>query len=286
MISDLVSLTKFRLSALVVLTALIGIVLAPGPHDYLRCALSLVGIAILVASANAFNCYMERDTDLFMERTKDRPLPAGRLSPEIALAFASFLFIVAMTLLFRFANILTSALGLLAFFSYLALYTPMKRQSMLALFVGAVPGALPPMMGWTLVRGELNLTAWILFGILFLWQLPHFIAIAMYRQQEYERAGLKTLPGTLGWRQASQQLFLYTFLLIVVSLLPSLFSLAGPLYFFSAAAMGFLFLALCAKSLINFPQPAKTRLVFFATLVYLPLLLGVWVFDKLIGSAS
>jgi protoheme IX farnesyltransferase len=286
MIKDLISLTKLRLSALVVLTALIGIFLAPGQHNIFACAMSLLGTALLVASANAFNCYIERDVDAFMERTKDRPLPTGRLSADVALAFASLLFLIAMALLIRFSNQLTCLLGILAFVSYVALYTPMKRQSMWALFVGAVPGAIPPMMGWTLVRNQVEITAWILFGILFLWQLPHFISIAMYRQEEYENAGLKTLPGTMGWHNASQQLLLYTCLLIIVSFLPSFFNLAGTLYFLSAAALGFFFLALCAKSMKKFPHPAKSRLVFFATLVYLPLLLGVWVFDKLIGSAS
>jgi protoheme IX farnesyltransferase len=286
LIQDYLSLAKLRLSALVILTSLIGIFLAPGPHHILNCSLSLIGISLLVASANAFNCYIERDVDAFMERTKNRPLPSNRMTPISALIFASILFVISFLLLFHFSNTLTTLLGLLAFFSYVALYTPMKRQSMWALFVGAIPGAIPPMMGWTLVRNSVDVTAWILFGILFLWQLPHFISIAMFREKEYENAGLKTLPGTVGWQQASQQLFLYTCLLIIVSLLPCFFGVAGFLYLMGASISGFAFLALCARSLKKFPHPAKTRLVFFATLVYLPIVLGMWVFDKLIGSAS
>ena len=190
----MVSLGKPRITGMVVITFLGGLWLAPGDIAHWRTIMTLIGTALLVAASNTLNMYLERDADALMERTRDRPLPRAVVSPEAALAFGTGLTCVGIALVFLGSNLLTGLLGLLAVGGYVAIYTPLKRTSAAALFVGAVPGALPPLMGWTAVTGHLDAPGLALFAVLFLWQIPHFLAIATYRGADYARAGFKVLP--------------------------------------------------------------------------------------------
>lgn len=277
MFRDLMSLTKPRLSFLVILTAACGMAVAPGEKHWLNILAALVGTSLIVGSANALNCFLERDLDGYMARTKDRPLVTGRLSSTAAITFGAGLFAAALGLLHYSTNPLTVFLGILAFALYLGVYTPLKRHSMLALFAGAVPGAIPPMMGWTAVTGKAELGAWILFAILFFWQLPHFIAISLFREREYARAGLKTLPGTLGSMPAKQQMLLYASVLMVISLLPYPLGLAGFGYFMTTLLAGLLFVSSALAGLLNVRDLNWSRIVFFGSLAYLPAVLVAWV---------
>jgi protoheme IX farnesyltransferase len=187
-VRDLVALTKPRITTLVLLTGAAGACLAPAHVPMARLLLSLVGTALIVASANALNMWWEREVDGLMSRTRGRPLPAGRMSPDLALAFGLALGVVSVPMLFL-VNVATGLLGLVSLVSYVAVYTPLKRHTHLALLVGAVPGAMPPLMGWTTVTGAIGLGGALLFAVLFLWQLPHFAAISIFRKDDYARAG-------------------------------------------------------------------------------------------------
>ena len=191
---DIVSLTKPRLSGLVIFTAGGGLVLAPGSMPLWRAIGTLLATSLVVGSANSFNCYLERDLDQHMERTRSRPLPSGRLDPSVALWVGAILGLIALPALAYFSNLLTAGLGLLGLLSYVFAYTPMKQKSAMALWVGAVPGAIPPLMGWTAVRGRIELAGLVLAAVLFCWQIPHFIAVGIARREDYARAGHKILP--------------------------------------------------------------------------------------------
>ncbi|MCA3012209.1 MAG: protoheme IX farnesyltransferase, partial [Myxococcaceae bacterium] len=182
LVRDLASLTKPRLSGLVLFTTAGGMWLSGAPLTWWSWLVALLGTAGTVGAANAFNCYLERDSDRFMARTAVRPLPQARLEPVVALGFASALALVSVPVLFVGVNALTGALGLLALTSYVLVYTPMKSRTHWAMVVGAVPGALPPLMGWTAATGRIEGPGLVLFAILFVWQMPHFIAIALFRK--------------------------------------------------------------------------------------------------------
>jgi len=283
---DFAELSKLRLGSLVVITTLIGILLAPGSMSFLDAFMTIIATSLLVAAANIFNCVLEVDVDALMERTKMRPLPTGKRTNKEAIIWGSFFGAASLAMLAIFSNAITTALGALGFITYVACYTPLKRISMTALFVGAFPGAIPPVMGWTASANSLSVTAWILFAILFFWQLPHFIAIAIFRADDYKRAGLKTLPQSLGNKQARWHMLIYAAGLVFASLAPVFFSDASNLYGIAAALLGFVFVALCVAALQEFEIIRRTRLVFFATLVYLPVILGLWVFDTFLRSAA
>src|SRR6266545_4948187 len=188
---DVLALAKPRLALLVVCTAAGGLWLAPGRRDLAAALALLVGTSAVVAAANALNNLLERDIDALMRRTRDRPLPAGRIEPWVAAAVGLGLPSIALPALAWFTNGLTATLAALALFLYAVVYTPLKQRSTLALFVGAVPGAIPPLMGWTAATGRLDAGGLALFGILFCWQLPHFLAISLYLKEDYARGGLK-----------------------------------------------------------------------------------------------
>jgi heme o synthase len=281
-VSHYLSLMKLRLSSLVLLTAACGAAVAPRETSsffLLDWVLLIVGTLGIVGAANALNCYLERDVDGLMERTRERPLVTGELRPSKALTF-SLVMAATSLLLLQLLNTKTMLLGFLGFLSYVAIYTPMKRRTMGALFTGAIPGAIPPLMGWTAVRNEIELGAWILFGILFFWQLPHFIAISLFRQHEYDRAGLKTVPGTLGPQNAMLQMLFWTGVLGFVSILPALFDLAGPLYLGVAIFLSLAFLVPCLLGLLEGQHSPWVRTAFFGSLAYLPIVLGMWVLDQ------
>ncbi len=273
-VRDLIALVKPRITLMVVATGAVGLYLAPTtPTPETKLGL-LLGMSLLVGGANALNMYLERDIDGRAERTKDRPLPAGRLSPGIALTLSICLGVLALLWLATVVNPLTAVLGLLAFVSYTACYTPMKQISPGALVVGAVPGAMPPLMGWTAATGQLDLAGLTLFSIMFLWQLPHFIAIALFRSEDYRRAGFKTLVSELGERTAKFQVVLYLLLLCPVSLLLVPMGIGGKLYLWTALLAGLGFLVVGMQGLRRSAGIRWARNLFKVSLLYLMVVFG------------
>lgn len=279
--ADLWELTKPGITGLVLATTAVGFYLGVnGSLDMSLLLFTLVGTALLAAGANALNHYAERDADALMKRTRDRPLPAGRLEPWAALVFAVTISAAGTAGLWLFVNPLTAVLGVVALLSYIFAYTPLKSRTSLCTIVGAVPGAIPPMMGWTAVRGELDVLAWVLFSIVFLWQLPHFLAIAWLYRGDYERAGLPMLPvvDPEGTRTA-HQIILYSLALLTVSLLTTVLELTGALYFFGALTLGIGLLALGVGVAIS-KTGVRAKRLFLASVIYLPILLVLMIVDK------
>jgi heme o synthase len=272
MVRDLAALTKPRVTSLVLVTTAGGMWLAPGALSVGRALGTLIGTALAVAAANTLNCWLERDVDARMERTRDRPLPAGRLSARVALFFGLVLGVISVPLIAVSSNLLTAALGAVALISYVAVYTPLKRVSPKALLVGAVPGALPPLMGWTAVSGRLDAAGIVLFGILFLWQLPHFIAIALYRQADYAAAGIRVTPVVRGERTSRVHALLWTVLLVPVTLLLGPLHVAGKGYLVVAAVLGASMLVWTATGLRAGADRKWARGLFRFSLAYLTLL--------------
>jgi heme o synthase len=280
---DLIALTKPRITLMVVITAAGGAYLSPARIEPFRMAVLLLTMSMIVGGANALNCYLERDSDRLMKRTASRPLPSGRLAPGWGLIVGLGLGLSSLPILALSVNVLTAALGALALVSYVAIYTPMKQSSPTALLVGAVPGALPPLMGWTGATGSLDAPGFVLFGILFLWQIPHFLAISVFRQEEYERAGLKVLPSVKGIEASKAQALFYGALLLPVSVLLFPLRVAGPLYLVAALGLGVFFVGAIVKGLREDDPNVWARRVFFASLVYLTLLFGAIGVDALVG---
>ncbi len=278
-ISDLV---KARLTTLVLLTTVVGFYLGVrGPVDYFLLIHTLLGTALVAGGAAALNQLIEREHDAKMRRTEDRPLPAGRLQPETVLIFGGILSIVGLAYLAWKVNLLTSVLGIVTLISYLFVYTPLKRVTSLNTVIGAIPGALPPLMGWTAARDVISIEGWSMFAILFFWQLPHFLAIAWMYREDYARGGFVMLPnidpdGIRTGRQAVS----HTLGLLAVSLFPVLLGLSGWFYCAAAILLGGTFL----WSAILFSRQltiSSARKLFFVSIIYLPLLLGLMVFDKI-----
>jgi protoheme IX farnesyltransferase len=267
--ADLVSLLKPRLSSLVLCTLAGGMWLAPGELSVSRWVATLLGTAGTVGAANALNCWIERDRDRFMARTRLRPLPSGRMEPGVALGFGLLLAVFSLPVIALGSNGLTGSLGFLALVSYVAAYTPLKPRSSMAMLVGAIPGALPPLMGWTAVTGRIGTGGLLLFGILFAWQMPHFLAIALFRKDEYRNAGYLALPLVRGDDATRLWMLLWTVLLVALSVLLVPFGLAGPLYLVVAVLLGGAFLALVARGVLRREQKAWARQTFFFSLVYL-----------------
>ena len=284
LIRDLFALAKPNITLLVLITTAGGLWLAPGGLSGAALFATSLGTLGVVIGANALNCYLERESDKLMRRTQSRPLPAGRLSPTIALAIGLTLAALSLGALALWVNQTTTLLAALAFVSYVWVYTPMKRLSPIALVVGAVPGAMPPLMGWTAVRGEIEAAGLALFLILFFWQMPHFIAISIYRLPDYERAGLKTVPGVRGMQQALRQSFLWSVAMVLASLSLTPLRIAGGIYLAIATLLGggFLWYALAGY------RAAKLNLwarhFFLYTLLYLTLLFAALLIDA--GPAS
>jgi protoheme IX farnesyltransferase len=279
--ADFVTLSKPRLTLMVVLTTAVGFLLAaPRPLAWALLWHAVAGTALVAAGAQALNQVIERRTDALMRRTADRPLPSGRMQPETALLFGVALAVSGMLYLALSVNLATAVLGAVTLTLYLAVYTPMKRLTSLATLVGAVPGAVPPMMGCSAATGELGPLAWILFGILFLWQMPHFLSIAWLYRHDYERGGFPMLthgPGS-GVRTA-RQMVLYAAALVPVSVLPSVFGFAGLAYFAGAIVLGLAFVGYSFGFGRAQNAPAARRLM-LASLVYLPLVLLLMVADQ------
>jgi heme o synthase len=276
--ADLIALGKPRITFMVLLTTLGGFFFAPNAHATPTLAYLLAGMTLVVAGANALNMYLERDVDALMERTRNRPLPCGRLQPEVALAFGLASSAVAVPLLSFGVNPLTGFLGALSLILYVLVYTPLKRRSTSALLVGAVPGAMPPLMGWTAATAALGPPGIALFLILFVWQLPHFIAISLHRADEYRAAGLKIVPVERGVAGAKQRIALYSALLLAVSLQVVRVGVGGPLYLAAALALGGGLVTLSLYGLQREAGRRWARWYFFYTLVYLPGLFAALVF--------
>jgi protoheme IX farnesyltransferase len=270
---DYVTLAKPRLNKLVVATTLAGYYMAaPRGVGWALLLHTLVGTALVASGASAFNQLLEIESDGLMRRTRARPLPSGRIAPGRAKAFAIVLSIAGLAQLALAVNLLAAAVALATLLTYTVFYTPLKKRTSLATVVGGVPGALPPMIGWAAVRDNLSVEAWILFGIVFLWQMPHFLAIAWMYREDYKRAGFPLLPivepdgGSTG-----RQAVIYAAALLPVSLAPAAAGMTGTVYLAGAALMGIGFLALAAR-FARFRATADARRLFFGSIVYLPLL--------------
>ncbi|HZL19280.1 MAG TPA: heme o synthase, partial [Polyangia bacterium] len=277
---DLVELAKPRITGLVVITFVGGAWLAPGHIARWRAIMTLIGTSLLVAASNTLNMYLERDIDPLMDRTRARPLPRASLSPETALAFGVACACVAVPLVFLGSNLLTGILGLFALGSYVAIYTPLKRHSAIALFVGAVPGALPPLMGWTAVTGRLDAPGLALFAILFLWQIPHFLAIAIYRAADYARAGFKVLPLTISARATRTTIVTFSAGLVLATILLEPLRVAGLPYLVCATLLGAVFIGWAAAGFRRAAAGAWARSLFLYSIVYLTLLFVALVIDR------
>jgi len=283
-LSDLLDLTKPKLSLLVMMTVFIGLVIAPGHINFFKALLSFFSISLVVIGSATLNCFIEKEVDKEMERTKDRPLPSKRMSPRLALIFGFATIVTGGLLLFLAINPLTSYLSLIAALLYLYAYTPMKLKSPSAVYVGAIPGAIPPVLGYTTVTGELNLMAWVLFGILFIWQLPHFLAISIFHAEDYKNAGIQIFPNKEGAKKTVWYIFVFTLLLVVVSLLPSYLKSVSIFYGQVALVIGILFLIYSTKGFFHLDDLALRKSwaknYFYGSIFYLPLLLSALIFFK------
>jgi heme o synthase len=274
-------LIKARLTFLVVLTTLVGFYLGSrGPVDYLLMLHAVLGTALVASGAAALNQLLEREHDSKMRRTKNRPLPSGRLQPTTVMVFGGVCACAGLLYLALAVNLTTAVIGAISLLSYLFIYTPLKRITWLNTAVGAVPGGLPPLMGWTAARGELSREGWALFAILAFWQLPHFLAIAWMYREEYEKAGFKMLPGIdPEGHRTGRQAVSHTLGLLPVSLFPFLFHVTGTVYLVGALVLGGIFLW-CAVQFARQLTLARARQLFFMSILYLPLLMIMMVLDK------
>src|SRR5271168_4589423 len=279
--SAYVTLTKPDVSFLVLMTTAAGYYMGVrGPVNWLHMLHTVFGTMMIAAGTAALNHYIERDSDRYMRRTAARPLPSGLLQPREALFFGLALCVAGALDLFFSAGILASGLGVATSVSYLLAYTPLKRKTVWATFVGAFPGAIPPMIGWVAATGSLDRGAWLLFAILFLWQFPHFHAIAWMYREDYARAGILMLPvvdrqGTRTFRQ----IILTAAALVAVSLLPALMGIAGVLYFFGALVTSTALVQVCLWA-ASTKTNVRAKWLMHATVLHIPLLLGLMIYDK------
>jgi protoheme IX farnesyltransferase len=278
---DFVALAKPRLNLLVVASTLVGYAMADGESlGVLRVAGLLLGTGLVAGGASAFNQVVERDLDALMKRTRLRPLPDQRLQPIEGLLFGSAITLAGLLMILMSANLLAAAVALATLLCYVVVYTPLKRRSSLGTVIGAIPGALPPVIGWAASSGALPPQAWTLFGIMFLWQLPHFLAIAWMYRDDYARAGFPMLPVLEpDGRSTGRQSFLYAAALVPLSLAPTLMRMAGEAYFAGALVLGVAFLWLTLR-FARTRSAGDARRVFFGSIVYLPLLWILMIVNK------
>ena len=278
---DYVALAKPRLNMLVVATTLAGYYMAgPARASWMVLVHTLAGTTLVAIGASAFNQLMEIEADGLMRRTRMRPLPTGRLTPRQARIFAIVLSLSGIVELALGVNLLASGVATTTLVTYTVFYTPLKRRTSLATVVGGIPGALPPMIGWAAVRNSLSIEAWILFGIVFLWQMPHFLAIAWMYREDYKRAGFPLLPvvepdGASTGRQA----LIYAAALLPLSLAPTVVAMTGNVYLAGAGIMSALFLSLAARFAWD-RTTASARRLFVGSIAYLPLLWILMVLNR------
>ena len=271
--NDFVALAKPRLNLLVVASSLAGYVMGGGDmSNAVAVVFTVVGTALVASGASAFNQVIERNPDSLMRRTRLRPVPDGRLQPVESLVFATVVSVAGLLILGAGVNLLSAGIALATLLTYALIYTPLKRRSSFSTVVGAIPGALPPVIGWAAARDALSPGGWVLFGIVFLWQMPHFLAIAWIYRDDYARAGFQMLPVIEpDGRSTGRQAILYCCALLPVSLAPTLVGMANTAYFAGALVLGLLFLALTLK----FARSRTTldaRRLFLGSIVYLPIL--------------
>ncbi len=283
-LADYWTLTKPEVNFLVLVSALVGFYLAsPGNINRWLLAHTLLGTWLVASGTATLNQYLEREFDAEMRRTFRRPLPAGRIAPAPALGFGILLSAAGALYLALAANLLASGLALLTLASYLLLYTPLKRRTPLCTMVGAFPGAMPPLIGWAAARGHLDAGAWVLYAILFLWQFPHFLAIAWMYREDYARAGYLMLwPADREGRSMAWQVMLCSVALVPVSLIPVWLGQVGRVYFIGTIFLGLVFLSYGARLAVS-RSKLLARRVLFATIVYLPLVFGLMMADKISG---
>jgi protoheme IX farnesyltransferase len=279
--TDYVALAKPRLNLLVVASAVAGYAMAHGDTSNVGALLStIVGTALVAAGASAFNQVIERDSDGLMRRTRLRPLPDGRLAPPEALTFAAILSGAGLLILAAGVNVLTAVVALATLASYAVVYTPLKRRTSYATVIGAIPGALPPVIGWAAAQNVLSQGAWVLFGIVFLWQMPHFLAIAWMYREDYARARLPMLPVIEpDGRSTGRQAVIYTAALLPVALAPTLVGMSGAIYFAGALTLTLLFLAVTLRFAMT-RAVRDARRLFFTSIIYLPLLWALMIVDR------
>lgn len=277
----LISLCKPRILFMVTLTSAVGYILAAGGVDnYYRFILMLIGTGLTCGGSAVLNNYLERDNDKNMKRTCKRALPTGAVAPTDALVFGIILVMAGSCLLAYEVNLLSGFLALLTAFMYVVVYTPLKKITWLNTFVGAIPGALPPVGGWAAATGEISLAAWVLFLIIFLWQFPHFYAIAWMYKEDYARGGFKMLPVVEpNGYSTFRQVVIYSLLLLVISIYPTFIGMAGWVYLTGAIILGIGMLVIgCMLADSHSIQDARRLLR--ASVIYLPVLLTLIVFDS------
>lgn len=282
LVSDLMVLTKARLSLLVIITTFVGFCAASGTRlDWLLLCHSMLGTTLAAAAAAVLNQVIEANVDRLMERTRYRPLPAGRMKSGTALTLGIVMGVAGVAWLWVAVNLLSACLAAATIIIYIAIYTPLKRRTSLCTIVGAVAGAIPPVIGWTSVRPSFDAGAWILFGILFTWQMPHFLALAWMYRDEYSQAGFIMLKrdDVSGCATAMQSL-LYTFGLVAITIVPFAIGLNSGIYLGSALLLDAAMLYCAVQFLFLRTRPSARRL-FFASILFLPVLLGLMVFTKL-----
>lgn len=282
--ADYLELCKLRLVSLVLFTTAVGFFIGHTGgvtvSGWLLLIHTILGTALVACGSMAVNQVMERDTDGMMHRTRSRPVPEGRVGAAEAWVFGLVLTLLGGFYLLLLVNVLASGLALLTSVVYLAVYTPLKRITTFNTIVGAVSGAIPPMIGYAAAAGELSVAAWSLFGILFVWQVPHFLGIAWMYREDYARAGLQMLPVVDGdGRLTARQIVLFSLILLTVSLMPRLLAVAGPIYFSAALVFGLAFI-MAGLGLMISRDRRSARQVFLASVIYLPLLLIVLMADS------
>jgi protoheme IX farnesyltransferase len=281
-LTDYAQLTKLRLSLLVVFSAAMAFIMgSDGATDWIRFLLLITGGFLVTGSANAFNQVMEKDLDKLMDRTVDRPLPGHRMQPREAVIVAVVIGIAGLFILFRYMNLASGILGFIALISYTIMYTPMKRISPFAVFIGAIPGAIPPLLGYVAATNQFDTTAWVLFSIQFLWQFPHFWAIAWVLDDDYRKAGFELLPSPGGRDKASAfQAFVYSFSLVPAGVLPFVFKIAGIPSLIVITICGVVFASLGWK-LYRECRTEQARKLMFGSFIYLPIVQIALVIDQL-----
>lgn len=280
--ADYLALAKPRLNLLVVISAMAGYVMAGGGlGDPLLVLSTFAGTFLVAGGASAFNQILERHRDALMRRTRTRPLPDGRLQPGEAVVYACAISAMGAAVLWAGANGLSAVIAVVTLVIYVAIYTPAKPLTSFSTVIGAIPGALPPLIGWAAVRGALSHGAWVLFGIVFLWQLPHFLALAWMFREDYRRAGYPMLPVLEpDGRSTARQAVVYTAALLPLSLAPTLIGMTGAVYFAGALALTILFLAIAVRFAVT-RNTVDARRLFLASIAYLPLIWILMIGDRI-----
>lgn len=278
-IRDLVALTKPRILVTALGATAAGAYIAPVKPDLHTLAICLAGMGLTIGGANALNMYIERDVDSRMERTRNRPLPAGRLPHNSALILGVALVLAGIPVVTFGVNILTGMLAAVSLITYALIYTPLKQKSSFALLVGGIPGAMPPLIGWTAATNRFELPGVVLFAIMFVWQVPHFMAISLFRNEEYARAGLVLHPHESGERQTRVQIVLWSAGLMPVSLLPFILGIAGPVYLFTAFGLGLAYFLLGLRGLAATQPAGWAKRLFVLSLVHLIAIFAALIVD-------